>query len=335
MNGADLRHKLAAQEPLQLGSFPTPIQPLIRLSQWLGGPDIWIKRDDLDGVGGGGNKIRKLNFLLAEALQRGADIVLTTGATQSNHARQTAAMAARLGLACRLVLQADGPPRQTSGNYLLDNLLGAEIRWTKGRDPAEVMAAEAADLVEKGRTPYIIPYGGSNARGILGFTAAFREFIAQSAADGIPFDAIVIASSSGGTQAGLTLGAKVLKWPGRIIGVSVAEQEQPLVSRMIELAASGAELLDLDLHFHPWDFTVNDAFLGGGYGVVGQLEREAIRTLARTEGLFVDPVYTGRALGGLMEMIRSGDLRDARRVLFWHTGGTPAIYAYHRELGRL
>ncbi len=335
MNGAELRRKLAAQEPLQMGSFPTPIQPLIRLSQWLGGPDLWIKRDDLNGIGGGGNKIRKLNYLLAEAIRQGADIVLTTGAIQSNHARQTAAMAARLGLACRLVLRGDGPPRETNGNYLLDQLLGAEIRWTKDQDPAKVMAAEAADLADKGRTPYIIPYGGSNARGILGFAAAFREFIAQSAADGLPFDTIVVASSSGGTQAGLILGAKILKWPGQIIGISIAEEHENLVERMIELANGGARLLGVDLRFHAWDFAVNDAFLGGGYGVVGQLEREAIRTLARTEGLFVDPVYTGRALGGLMEMIRSGDLRETRRILFWHTGGIPGLYAYHRELSRL
>ncbi len=334
MNRVNLRRKLAELEPLQMGSFPTPMQPLIRLSQWLAGPEIWIKRDDLDGLGGGGNKIRKLNFLLAEAIRQGADIVLTTGATQSNHARQTAAMAARLGLACRLVLRGDDPPPAENGNYLLDRLLGAEIRWTQGEDPATVMEREADDLRKKGRTPYIIPYGGSNAIGIMGFVAAFREFIAQSAADGLPFDAIVVASSSGGTQAGLTLGAKALGWPGEVIGVSIADPKAILIERMVALANEGAELLDLDFRLHTRDFHVSDAFLGGGYGVVGRLEREAIRTLARIEGIFVDPVYTGRALGGLMEMIRSGDLREAKRILFWHTGGTPAIYAYHRELLR-
>ncbi len=334
MNRINLRRKLAELEPLQMGSFPTPIEPLIRLSQWLGGPEIWIKRDDLDGLGGGGNKIRKLNFLLAEAIRQGADIVLTTGATQSNHARQTAAMAARLGLACRLVLRGDGPPVEENGNYLLDRLLGAEIRWTQGEDPAAVMEREADDLRKKGRTPYIIPYGGSNALGIMGFVAAFREFIAQSAADGLPFDAVVVASSSGGTQAGLTLGAKALGWPRPIIGVSIAEQRAVLTARMVALANAGAALLGLDLQLDAKDFRVSDAFLGGGYGVVGQLEREAIRTLARTEGIFVDPVYTGRALGGLMEMIRSDELRKAKRILFWHTGGTPAIYAYHRDLLR-
>ncbi len=334
MDRVNLRRKLAEMEPLQMGNFPTPMQPLIRLSQWLAGPEIWIKRDDLNGLGGGGNKIRKLNFLLAEAIRQGADIVVTTGATQSNHARQTAAMAARLGLACRLVLRGDGPPPEENGNYLLDRLLGAEIRWTKGEDPAAAMEREATDLREKGRTPFIIPYGGSNALGIMGFVSAFREFIAQSAANGLPFDAIIVASSSGGTQAGLTLGAKALGWPGKVIGVSIAEPKAILLERMVELANKGAELLELDFHLRNRHFHVSDAFLGSGYGVVGHLEREAIRTLARIEGIFVDPVYTGRALGGLMEMIRSGDLREAKRVLFWHTGGLPAIYAYHRDLLR-
>ncbi len=276
--------------------------------------------------------MRKLNFLMAEALRQGADVVLTTGATQSNHARQTAAMAARLGLACRLVLRGDGPPPEVNGNYLLDLLLGAEVCWTKGGDPAAVMEAEATRLREAGRRPFVIPYGGSNALGIMGFVAAFEELVAQSEAGGVVFDAVVVASSSGGTQAGLTLGARLAGWPGEIIGVSIADPTPVLVERMVALANAGTALLGVDLRLRPGDFRVNDAFLGRGYGVVGSTEREAIRTLAQQEGLFVDPVYTGRALGGLMAMVRQGVLSKVKRLLFWHTGGFPAVYAYHAVL---
>jgi len=299
---------------------------LPRLTAHLGGPQLWVKRDDQTGLATGGNKTRKLEFLVAEALAQGADTLITCGAAQSNHARQTAAAAARFGLACTLVLRGEPPP-QAQGNLLLDELLGAEILWA-GADDLTARLEETADaLRSRGRRPYVVPYGGSNPVGVCGYVAAMEELLAQAAQAGLSFDHIVLASSSGGTQAGLTVAARALNYRGRILGISVDLPADPLRRRMAELATATADYLGLPLTFAPEDFAVEDGYRGGGYGIISDLEREAIRLLARTEGLLLDPVYTGRAFGGLIDLIRRGAFSSGERVLFWHTGGVAGLFA--------
>ncbi|HET90174.1 MAG TPA: D-cysteine desulfhydrase family protein [Chloroflexi bacterium] len=316
----------------RIAHLPTPLEPLPRLSARLDGPELWIKRDDQTGLATGGNKARKLEFLAADALAQGADTLITGGAAQSNHARQTAAAAARVGFACRLVLRGAGPPA-AQGNLLLDRLLGTEIVWAGERPLADVMAAEAEALRSAGRRPYVVPYGGSNPVGASGYVAAMEELLAQCAEQQVHFDHVVFASSSGGTQAGLVVGARALGYPGRVLGISVdppADRLRPLVS---ELATATAAHLALELTFNPEEVAVDDGYLGGGYGVVSDLERDAIRTLAQAEGILLDPVYTGRAFGGLLDLIRRGAFRADEQVLFWHTGGTAALFAYGEVVG--
>ena len=311
---------------VSIAHLPTPLEMLPRLTAHLGGPQLWVKRDDQTGLATGGNKTRKLEFLVAEALAQGADTLVTCGAAQSNHARQTAAAAARFGLACTLVLRGEPPP-QAQGNLLLDELLGAEILWA-GADDLTARLEETADaLCSRGRCPYVVPYGGSNPVGVCGYVAAMEELLAQAAQAGLSFDHIVLASSSGGTQAGLTVAARALGYRGRILGISVDLPAHPLRRWMAELATATADYLGLPLTFAPEDFAVEDGYRGGGYGVISDLEREAIRLLARTEGLLLDPVYTGRAFGGLIDLIRRGAFSPQERVLFWHTGGVAGLFA--------
>jgi len=311
---------------VSIAHLPTPLEMLPRLTAHLGGPQLWAKRDDQTGLATGGNKTRKLEFLVAEALAQGTDTLVTCGAAQSNHARQTAAAAARFGLACTLVLRGEPPP-QAQGNLLLDELLGAEIVWA-GADDLTARLEETADaLRSRGRRPYVVPYGGSNPVGVCGYVAAMEELLAQAAQAGLSFDHIVLASSSGGTQAGLTVAARALGYRGRILGISVDLPADPLRRRMAELATATADHLGLPLTFAPEDFAVEDGYRGGGYGVISDLEREAIRLLARTEGLLLDPVYTGRAFGGLIDLIRRGAFSPRERVLFWHTGGVAGLFA--------
>ncbi len=312
---------------LSMAHLPTPLVPLPRLTARLGGPELWVKRDDQTGLATGGNKTRKLEFLAAEALAQEADTLVTCGAGQSNHARQTAAAAAKCGLACTLLLRGEEPP-QATGNLLLDRLLGAEVVWSGAASPLEKMDEIVEELRARGRRPYAIPYGGSNPLGASGYVAAMEELLDQCAAGGLAFDAIVFASSSGGTQAGMAVGARARGYAGRLVGISVDLPAAPLQRALAELSTATAEHLGLRLSFAPEEFHVEDGYLGGGYGVVGELEREAIRTLARAEGLLLDPVYTGRAFGGLLDMIRRQRFSPGQRVLFWHTGGIPALFAH-------
>lgn len=315
---------------VDLGFFPTPLHPLRRLSAHLGGPEIWVKRDDQTGLATGGNKTRKLRFLVADALAQGADTLVTAGAMQSNHARQTAAAAAQFGLACHLVLRGT-PPDTPSGNLLLDHLLGATIHWvSRKEDMAPAMEALCQELRYRGRKPYLIPYGGSNALGAAAYALAVQELLAQMPDPG--FDAIVVASSSGGTQAGLVAGSCLWGYSGEIVGISVDEPRHVLAPRVARLAEEAASLLGASIVLSPEEVLVDDRFIGPGYGVVTELEREAIRTAARWEGLLLDPVYTGRAFGGLLRLIEEGRWHAGQRVLFWHTGGIPALWAYISEL---
>jgi D-cysteine desulfhydrase family pyridoxal phosphate-dependent enzyme len=311
---------------VRLAHLPTPVEELPRLSQMLS-RRLWIKRDDLTGLALGGNKIRKLEFLCADAIRLGADTLITTGAPQSNHCRQTAAAAAKLGLRCVIVLS--GPPQPADrGNLLLDSLLGAEIVWADGkaRDPAlqETLAREQS----AGKNPYLIPYGGSNPLGAAAYALAVRELLEQK----IHPDWIVFASSSGGTQAGLVLGARWFGFRGWVQGISVDWKAEPLRAKIQALAEETSRTLG-DAEAVPADsIRIDDRFLGAGYGKPGELEREAIHLFARQEGILLDPVYTGRAAGGLIERIRRNEIGTGETVLFWHTGGTPAIWAYAKEI---
>ena len=317
-----------------LGFFPTPLVEMRRLSRHLGGPHLWIKRDDLTGLALGGNKTRKLEFLLAEALAQGCDVVITAGAAQSNHCRLTAAGAAVLGLSCHLAL-GGAPPAAANGNLLLDDLFGATIHWSGGLRKGEDLARIDNELRSSGLRPFVIPYGGSNPLGAAGFAAAMVELHEQLPVAGARADAVVFASSSGGTHAGLLAGASIVESSARIIGIEIDKRsadERPFDEFVASLASQTAGLLGVDARYRPSDVILKSDYLGAGYGVVGDLEREAIRLMAEREGILLDPVYTGRAFGALLDLISRGEFRSDEHVIFWHTGGTPALFSYAETL---
>lgn len=309
---------------IQLAELPTPIQKLSRLSKKFGGPTLSIKRDDLTGLAFGGNKTRKLEYLLADARDKGADIVLTTGAAQSNHCRQTAAAASRYGFKCKLILAGD-PGGEFSGNLLLDHLLGADIVWTGQEEREAVLKREFQLVRDRGFSPYLIPYGGSNATGAFAYYQAVRELERQSE-ENFP-DWIVFATSSGGTQAGLAAGAAARDLDLQILGISVDERTDVVQHKVTALANQVLEKIRMSESISEKDILVNDDYLGAGYGVPGTREMEAIQLFAREEGIILDPVYTGRAAGGLLDLIGQGYFGRDEHILFWHTGGTPAVFA--------
>ena len=317
-----------------LGFFPTPLVKLPRLTERLRGPRLFMKRDDLTGLGLGGNKVRKLEFLVGEALAQGCDTLITGGAAQSNHCRQTAAAAAACGLACHLVLggEASAIPE---GNLLLDRLFGAVIHWTGEFRKGEKIPEIAESLRSMGRKPYVVPYGGSNTTGAAGFVEAVRELTQQLTQLGESITHIVFASSSGGTQAGLIVGKSLCGWDGKLMGIGIdkgASGDVPFAAHVLKLANATAERLGVHSTFSASDLLIRNDYLGDGYGVVGELERRAIRTVAQTEGILLDPVYTGRAMGGLIDMIERDELSREHSVLFWHTGGIPALFPYAADL---
>lgn len=316
-----------------LAVLPTPVHDLGRLSRILGGPRLLVKRDDLTGLAFGGNKTRKLEYLVGEALASDTDTLITTGAAQSNHCRQTAAAAARAGLACHLVL--DGAPRGPEGNLLLDLLLGAQIHWAGQDRRGEIMARIAEDLRAQDHRPFVIPYGGSTATGAVAYAVAMGELVRQLHEQSLQVDLVVVASSSGGTQAGLTVGARAFGFQGQILGISVDKGErspEPYEGELAALASAAADRMGHHEEFAEDDFWVDYDYLGDGYGVVGDREREAITLVAQTEGLLLDPVYTAKAMGALIDMVRRGLIGESKTVLFWHTGGGPALFAYARDL---
>ena len=319
---------------INVGYLPTPIAELKRLGKRLDGPKILIKRDDLTGLGLGGNKIRKLEFLLGEAIKQNCDMVITGGAAQSNHCRQTAAAAASAGLACHLALGGT-QPAEPNGNLLLDYLFGAHIHWCGDQRKGEQLLVIAEKLKAEGHNPYIIPYGGSNTTGALGFAAAIDELKLQLETNHFAVNHIVFPSSSGGTHAGMSVGADFYGLNTNIIGIGIDKRpstETPYEQELAELANNLAEKLEMKQVYTPETFIVRKEYQDVGYGVVGDLEREAIRLVAQNEGILLDPVYSGRAMGGLIEMIRKKEFSKHETVLFWHTGGTPALFDYAREL---
>ena len=310
-------------ERLNFAHLPTAVEELPRLSEFLGGPQLLVKRDDQTGLAFGGNKTRKLEFLVAEAIAQDAQILISAGAIQSNHCRQTAAAAARFGLACTLVLTGEAPA-QASANYLLDGLFGAEIVHVQDRADRDRILQETYDKAKQaGKKPYLVPYGGSSPTGALGYTFAMEELMEQ----GVTPDWIVFGTSSGGTHAGLTLGAHIFEYPGKVLGISIDEDENWLKSHVSALASDASELLGDRIEFTPDDVYATDAYCKAGYGVLTGAEREAVNLFARYEGLLLDPVYTGRAGAGLIDLTRQGFFKKDEIVLFWHTGGQPALFA--------
>lgn len=308
---------------LHFAHLPTRIEELPRLSEQLNGPRLFVKRDDQTGLAFGGNKTRKLEFLIGEAQERGARTLITGGAIQSNHCRQTAAAAARYGFECTLVLTGE-MPENPSGNILLDRLFGARIVNVSDRKDRDRALQEAFDRASaEGRKPYLVPYGGSSPTGALGYAFAIEEFLNQ----GIDADWIVFGTSSGGTHAGFVLGQRVFGFTGKVLGISIDEPAEWLKQQVSALASSASEKLGNRIDFGPSDVLANDTYCRAGYGVLTEAEREAVTLFARYEGLLLDPVYTGRAAAGLIDLIRKGFFRNTETVLFWHTGGQAALFA--------
>jgi len=309
-------------ERIVLAHLPTPIEPLPKLTKLLQAPQLIIKRDDLTGLGLGGNKTRKLEYLAADALAQGCRMLITTGAVQSNHCRQVAAAATRLGLGCILVLAGEDPGSR-QGNLLLNELSGAKLVFVPKEERDQRLHQAFAQADEDGMQPYLIPYGGSNPVGVQGYIQAMQELQDQN----LQPDWIILASSSGGTQAGLLLGAKQTGFPGRILGISVDKPADELTQTIMALANQTAAWLGIDKKIESEDVLVNGAYCQAGYGILQPAEVEAIRLFARTGGILLDPVYTGRAAAGLIDLIRKGFFSPNETVLFWHTGGIPALFA--------
>ena len=336
MNGAwsaENHMRLATIPRIPLATLPTPLQDAPRLTESLGGPRILIKRDDLTGFGLGGNKARKLEFLLADALAQGADTVVTAGGPQSNHCRMTAAAARRLGLQPVLVFYGDPPP-ETQGNLLLDEILGAALVYTGERERASVDRAleeVCADLREQGRVPYAIPRGGAVPLGDAGYVVCALEMETQFFEQGVQPTHVFCATGSCGTQAGLLAGAIAYRAGYRIYGVTVSRSPDECRTRVRRLAEETLALVGVEAAVRPEQVVVYGDYIGQGYGIPTKEGAEAIRLLAQTEGLFADPVYTGKALAGLIDRVRRGELTAEHTVVFLHTGGAPALFAHAGE----
>lgn len=308
---------------IRFAHLPTAIEEMPRLTATLGGPKLLIKRDDQTGLAFGGNKTHKLEFLVAEAKEQGAGLLISGGAMQSNHCRQTAAAAAKFGLDCILVL-AGQHQEEPSGNLLLDFLFDADVVWVEQREERDAKLQEIDRMAqESGCKPYLVPYGGSSPTGALGYAFAVEEMLGQ----GIRPDWIVFGTSSGGTHAGLVLGQRIFGYDGKILGISIDEPEEKLKTHVAGLASDASEKLGPRIQFSPDEILANDRYCQAGYGVFGEGEREAITLFAQNEGILLDPVYTGRAAAGMIDLIRQGFFKKDETVLFWHTGGQPALFA--------
>jgi L-cysteate sulfo-lyase len=336
-DSAQLHQRLARFRPIDLGHLPTPLEPMERLSKYLGGPSLWVKRDDCTGLGLGGNKVRKLSYVLRDALEAGADTLVSGGTVQSNSQRQVAAAAARLGLACHLAVYHGrvAPPTPyfaTSGNVALNQLFGAvlhDVPWTGDRN--EAIRALADRLTAEGRTPYIVPYGVSSPLGAVGSVSTVLEIAQQSTAVGFVPDAIVHASGSGATQAGLVLGAAACLPQTRVIGIDIDGEPTRVAADVATWGRGAATLTGLDFSEH--DVEVLAGHAGPAYGVAHEATLEAIKLGGCLEGLVLDPVYSGKGLAGLIALIRERRWARDDHIVFIHTGGAPALFAYVEVLG--
>ncbi|OGD17773.1 MAG: hypothetical protein A2W03_11940 [Candidatus Aminicenantes bacterium RBG_16_63_16] len=346
-----LKRKLARFPKKSLIHLPTPLAKLERLSRELGGPEIWIKRDDLTGAGFGGNKSRKLEFIMADVLANKADTLITWGSVQSNWCMQAASAARRFGIRPVLLLfKSTNLEPEYDGNLLLDFLLDADIRVRETRK-GKLLAAEvaeqaveeaAAEARGRGEIPYTVAVGGSLPGlsmalplGALSYVAAFAELEDQAPAAGLDCTHIVHATGSGATQAGLVVAARALGRPVEVIGISVSDPKEAFTDIVLRIAEETGRALGLDLGIRRDDVIVLDEFLQEGYGVVTAGVAEAIRLVFAQEGIVLDPVYTGKAMAGLIDLVRRGHFRKNDSVIFLHTGGTPALFPYREPLVRL
>ena len=332
---------IGAQPRFRLAALPTPLHELPNLREELGGkqscPRILIKRDDLTGLAFGGNKARKLEFLVGDALRQHATLLVTTGAVQSNHARMTAAAACVARMKSALVLTSDTEHPAPQGNLLLDKLLGAEIHFIApnanpllptGDEEAARIAELVEDLKRRGECPYLIPVGGSSPTGALGYITGTLELVTQLFQIGEAPSRLYYANGSRGTQAGLALGAKMYSAPYQLYGIAVSGGEPEKTERAIRIANQAADNLGVSTRIHAKDLHNDEAYIGPGYALATPGCIEAIHLLARSEGIFLDPVYSGKAMAGMIDHIRSGEIDPIETVVFLHTGGTPALFAH-------
>ncbi len=329
---------IGAQPRVSLATLPTPLLEAKNLRTALGGPErsprILIKRDDLTGLALGGNKARKLEFLVADAMQQGATVLVTSGAVQSNHARMTAAAARIVGLKACLILTAKGPNPAVQGNLLLDRLLEAEVHFVMpGDDADERIAGAMVALRDRGERPYLIPVGGSNAIGAFGYVTATLELVAQLFQMGEAPSRLYYASGSRGTQAGLALGTKMYSAPYRLYGIAVSGGDPGKTERAVAIANEAAEMLRVPTRLTIDELLTDEGYIGEGYGIPTAACLEAIRLLAHNEGIFLDPVYSGKAMAGMIAHIRREEITPAETVIFLHTGGGPALFAQVNQLG--
>lgn len=318
---------------VRLAHLPTALEPMDRLSEALGGPRIWIKRDDCTGLSTGGNKTRKLEFLMAEALEEGADLVITQGATQSNHARQTAAFAARLGIDCHILLEdrtgSNDPNYNHNGNVFLDFLHGATAeKRPGGLDMNAEMETVAETFRAAGRKVYTIPGGGSNPTGALGYANAAMELVSQANAMGLLIDRIVHATGSAGTQAGLVVGLKAINANIPLLGIGVRAPKPKQEENVYNLALATAEKLGCPGVVQREDVVANTDYVGEGYGIPTKECLQAIEMFARLEGILLDPVYSGKGAAGLIDLTRKGAFAGDENIVFLHTGGSVALFGY-------
>lgn len=322
---------------IRLAHLPTPLEALPRLSEHLDGPNLYIKRDDCTGLASGGNKTRKLEFLMAEAIQQKADTIITQGAVQSNHARQTAAAAARLGMQCELLfenrLQDPDDAYLNSGNVLLDRLLGANTHhFPKATDMNQAMSDLAEELRRQGKRPYIIPGGGSNPVGALGYVNCALELLAQANEQGLVIDHLVHATGSAGTQAGLIVGLKAMHSGIPLLGIGVNAPQELQENNVYQLAVETADYIGAGGCVHRDDVVANCDYVGEGYGIPTASMKEAVSLLARFEGILADPVYSGKGLAGMIDLIRKGYFKQDENIVFLHTGGSAGLFGYYRQL---
>ena len=325
--------KLTRFPRVRITHGPTPLEFMPRLTDALGGPNLYIKRDDCTGLGTGGNKTRKLEFLMADALAQNADTIITQGATQSNHARQTAAIAAKLGLWCEILLEDRTGSKvdeyKHSGNVFLDHLYGARVRELPGgADMNAAMEMRAGELRVKGRRPYIIPGGGSNPIGALGYVVCALELIDQFNNEGLSVDCVVHATGSAGTQAGLLAGFEGTRSQIPVLGIGVRAPKEAQETSVFNLACKTADLLEVSGSVKREAVMANCDYVGAGYGVPTPGMVEAVTMLARLEGILLDPVYSGKGMAGLIDLCRKGHFKKDQNVVFLHTGGAVALYGY-------
>jgi L-cysteate sulfo-lyase len=322
---------------ISLAHLPTPLEPLTRLSDFLGGPNIFVKRDDCTGLGSGGNKTRKLEFLMADAIQNGADTIITQGAVQSNHARQTAAAAAKVGMQCELLFEnrIENPAERylNSGNVFLDHLFGANIHhFDKGADMNAAMENKAASLSASGKRPYIIPGGGSNKIGALGYVNCALELLTQANGQGLVINHIILETGSAGTQAGLIAGLKATNSNIPFLGIGVSAPQAEQEEKVFKLADETADYIGAAGCVRRDDVIANCDYVGEGYGIPTQGMKDAVSLLATMEGLLFDPVYSGKGLAGMIDLIKNNHFSKDDNVVFLHTGGSMGLFGYRGQI---